>query len=122
YWYEAGLSIYLKSAPGRGKTDTISRGPDIIGKKLGKNLGLVVINGPLLTPGDAVGYLVPKHEGSRAESIYTDPFWFKTPQGRRLDEYDGGIIFVDEMDKTDTDVKKVIGEAALSGRLGPHRL
>jgi hypothetical protein len=31
-------------------------------------------------------------------------------------------VFVDEIDKADVDVKKVIGEAALSGRLGPHKL
>ena len=82
-----------------------------------------MINGPLLTPAASIGYLIPKHlDKGRAESIYTDPFWFRTDEGKRLDEYDGGIIFVDEADKMDSDVKKVIGEAALSGRLGPHRL
>jgi hypothetical protein len=47
---------------------------------------------------------------------------FRTKDGKRLDEFDGGLVIVDEADKMDTDVKKVIGEAALSGRLGPHTL
>jgi hypothetical protein len=122
-WYEEMASIYLKSAPGMGKTTTILEAPRVLSKATGKNIGCVVIQGPLLTPGDAIGYLMPKHcEDGRIESAYSEPFWFKTYQGKRLSEFDGGIVFVDEMDKADTDVKKVLGECALSGRLGPHRL
>lgn len=126
-YYLSGKSIYLKSAPGRGKTSVLASAPSKIGAATGKNLGLVIINGPLLTPADSVGYLVPRKvvgaDGvERMESVYTDPFWFRTKEGKRLSEYDGGIIVVDEADKMDVDVKKVIGEAALSGRLGPHQL
>lgn len=127
YWYQAGKCVNLKSAPGRGKTTVLSEAPRILSQKFGKNFGLVIINGPLLTPADSIGYLVPKRvtdaDGTeRVESLYTDPFWFRTREGKRLNEYDGGIIVVDEADKMDVDVKKVIGEAALSGRLGPHLL
>jgi hypothetical protein len=122
-WYEARKSIYLTSPPGIGKTDTILSAPAILSAKFQKNIGAVVINGPLLTPGDAVGYLMPKHtEDGRIESQYSEPFWFKLFNGKRLADFDGGIIFVDEEDKCDTDVKKVIGECKLSGRLGPHVL
>lgn len=131
FWYAAKKSVYLKSAPGRGKTSVLSEAPKILSARLNKNIGLVIINGPLLTPADSIGYLVPKKTDtvtpdgnhiSHMESLYTDPFWFRTKEGKRLDEYDGGIIVVDEADKMDVDVKKVIGEAALSGRLGPHVL
>lgn len=131
YWYLAGKCVYLKSPPGRGKTSVLSSAPALLSKATGKNIGLVIINGPLLTPADSIGYLVPKRASSvdaegvtheHMESVYTDPFWFRTDEGKRLDEYDGGIIVVDEADKMDLDVKKVIGEAALSGRLGPHKL
>lgn len=129
-WYKEAISgrpnacrcIYLKSAPGRGKTETLASAPALIGAALNVNLGLVIINGPLLNPPDSVGYLVPKHGEGYAESIFTSPFWWRTVEGKRLEEYDGGIIVVDEADKMDVDVKKVIGEAALSGRLGPHIL
>jgi len=125
-WYMARKCVYLKSAPGRGKTSVMSTAPAILSAATGKNIGLVIINGPLLTPADAIGYLIPKKvevDGVlHMESVYTDPFWFRTREGKRLDEYDGGVIVVDEADKMDVDVKKVIGEAALSGRLGPHVL
>lgn len=122
-WYAARKCIFLKSAPGRGKTTVLAGAPAMLSQRLGLNIGLVLINGPLLTPADSIGYLVPKHmEDGRTESVYTDPFWFRTREGKRLDEYDGGIIVVDEADKMDGDVKKVIGEAALTGRLGPHKL
>lgn len=127
YWYAAKKCVYLKSAPGRGKTTVLSEAPRLLGNMFGKSFGLVIINGPLLTPADSVGYLIPRKvtgvDGvEHMESVYTDPFWFRTREGKRLDEYDGGIIVVDEADKMDLDVKKVIGEAALSGRLGPHVL
>lgn len=126
-FYASGKSMYLKSAPGRGKTTTIIASIPRIAEAMNKTMGLVVINGPLLTPADAVGYLVPVTKTlddgtARVESQYTDPFWWRTEDGRRLEEYDGGIIFVDEADKMDVDVKKVIGEMALSGRCGPHVL
>lgn len=121
--YASGKCLYLKSAPGRGKTTTVIDARAKIAEATGKNIGIVVINGPLLTPADAVGYLVPKHhDDGRVESVYTDPFWWRTSEGNRLEDYDGGIIFVDEADKMDVDVKKVIGEMALSGRCGPHEL
>jgi hypothetical protein len=127
-WYLGRRSVYLKSPPGTGKTSTMTAASAILSHKLGKNIGHVVINGALLNPPDSIGYLIPKHMPpdangiSRAESVYTDPFYFRTREGKRLEEYDGGIIIVDEIDKADVDVKKIIGEAALSGRLGPHQL
>ena len=122
-FYKSGKCVYLKSGPGRGKTTTILAAVPHIASQTGKNLGVVVISGPLLTPADAVGYLVPnKTADGRVESQYTDPFWWRTEEGKRLEEYDGGIVFIDEMDKADVDVKKVIGEMALSGRCGPHIL
>lgn len=122
-YYQTGVCVYLKSAPGRGKTTTIVDSVPRIAAATGKRLGFVLINGPLLTPADAVGYLVPvKKEDGRVESKYTEPFWWRTSEGNRLNDYDGGIIFVDEADKMDVDVKKVIGEMALSGRCGPHVL
>ena len=114
--------MYLTSPPGRGKTTTIIRAPEIIGKATGKKLGVVIINGGLLTPMDAIGFGLPKHYENHSEMVFSDPFFFRTADGKRLQDFDGGIIFVDEADKMDTDVKKCIGEAALSGRLGPHRI
>lgn len=120
--YATGKCIYLKSAPGRGKTTTIIDAVDVISRATDKKLGLVIVSGPLLNPQDSIGFGLPKHTEEYAEMIFSRPFWWRTREGKRLEEYDGGIIFVDEADKMDVDIKKCIGEAALSKRLGPHDL
>lgn len=124
--YQSGKSVYLRSRPGRGKTTVIEELPAIIGQALGKNIGIVTVSGPNLTPGDTIGFGVPKHSEHNghpvSEMVFTLPFFWRTLEGKMLDEYDGGIIFVDEADKMDVDIKKVMGEMALSGRCGSHRL
>lgn len=121
-WYKSGVSVHLSSAPGRGKSTIIEAAPTIIGKKLGLSFGVVVINAAMLTPMHVLGFGVPKHGDGHSQMVFTDPFFWTTSEGKRLDQYDGGIIFIDEADKADVDVKKVLGEGRLTGRFGPHRL
>lgn len=120
--YQSGKCFYFRSAPGRGKSTTIEAIPAMLSDKLGGNYGLAVVNAPNLTPGDTIGFGVPKHEGGISEMVFTLPFFFRTSEGKLLSEYDGGIVFVDEIDKADPDIKKCIGEMALSGRCGSHVL
>ena len=121
--YQSGKSVYLRSGPGRGKTTTIEAAVPQIARDLGLDLGIVTVSGPNLQPGDTVGFGVPKHNSDgTSDMVFTRPFFWKTDAGRYLEEYQGGIIFVDEADKMDVDLKKVMGEMALSGRCGPHRL
>jgi MoxR-like ATPase len=120
--YQSGKCFYFTSPPGRGKTTTVQACVPIIANDLGIKLGFVVINAPLLTPSDVIGFGLPKHHEKYSEMVFSDPFFWRTTEGKRLEEYDGGIIFVDEADKADIDVKKVIGEMSLSGRCGPHQL
>jgi MoxR-like ATPase len=141
-WFESGDCYVLEGPPGIGKTDTIALAPEIIKKKTNKHLGLVIVNGGNLSPGDTVGFGIPKHERvsyqegprtgeatDRSIMVFTNPFFWKTDKssidegGKYLEDYpDGGIIFIDEFDKADVDIKKVLGEGAHSGRFGPHRL
>jgi hypothetical protein len=121
-WYDARISVHLRSSPGRGKTTTMLRFPEIVGKHTGKNLGISIVNGAMLTPMDVLGYGLPKHFPTHSEMIFSEPFFCRTTEGKRMEEYDGGLLFVDEEDKADVDVKKVLGEGAESGRFGPHKL
>ncbi len=122
--YRSGRSVNLRGPIGRGKTETMCSLPARFAQMWGKRYGIVVVSGPLLNPPDAVGYLMPEHREEKGKSVlhssFTKPFWYTLADGTTIDQYDGGIILVDEADKMDPDVKKVIGEAALSGRLGPH--
>lgn len=120
--YVDGSCLYFRSPPGRGKTTTIESLPPILSSALGKNIGLSLVSGPNLQPGDTVGFGIPKHGDKHSQMVFTLPFFWTTSEGKLLEEYDGGIIFVDEADKMDVDIKKVMGEMALSGRCGPHRL
>lgn len=122
HYYTEGKCAYLRSPPGYGKTTTIV---DIIPKLsqiTGKNLGISIVSGPNLQPGDTVGFGIPKHHEHYSEMVFTLPFFMRSEEGKLLTEYDGGILFIDEADKMDVDIKKVVGEGALSGRFGPHRL
>jgi len=123
-WYASGKCIYLKSAPGRGKTETVTSVPKLLEKRFsGKRFGLVVINGGCFTLTNATGYLWPEErEGEGRYSQFTRPDWWITSEGYPLESYDGGIIFIDEWDKMDIESKKITGEAALSGRLASHKL
>jgi len=121
-WFRSGKCVYLRGPIGRGKTTVIQSAAKRLNEALKGTYGIVTVSGPLLNPPDAVGYLMPEKRGEWLMSLFTQPFWFITDENRHISEYDGGIVLVDEADKMDTDVKKVIGEAALSGRLGPHRL
>jgi len=122
-WYESGLCIHLQSAPGRGKSTTIEAVPDLLASRYpDKAFGIVIINGGSLTIADATGYLVPVTRDGSSYSEFTRPFWWMTGENKPLEAYDGGIVFVDEEDKLDVDVKKILGEGALSGRLGSHRI
>jgi hypothetical protein len=120
--YKSGVSIYLRGGVGQGKTTSIEASVPRIAQDLGKTIGFNTISGPNLTPGDTIGFGIPKHYDDISEMIFTQPFFTRTPEGKRLEQYDGGILFIDEADKMDIDVKKVVGEMALSGRCGPHKL
>jgi hypothetical protein len=122
-YYKTGNCITLRSKPGRGKTTVIEGAPAVISRALGKNIGFSYISAPVLTPADAIGYLIPsKDKEGNAASFFTRPFWWYTAEGKPLEQYDGGVVMVDEEDKADPDVKKIIGEMGLTGRCGPHML
>lgn len=121
-YYSQGKCAYLRSPPGYGKTSTIVGLVPRLSQITGKNLGIAIVSGPNLQPGDTVGFGIPKHSEHHSEMVFTLPFFMRSDEGKFLWEYDGGILFIDEADKMDVDIKKVVGEGALSGRFGPHRL
>jgi hypothetical protein len=87
------------------------------------------INGANFTLMTAMGFMVPhEDEKQRTVSKFSLPYWYYTldDHGKRtkqtLDEFDGGILLIDEADKLGMDEKKIVGEAALSKVLGDHSL
>lgn len=127
-WYENGLSFHLAGPPGIGKTSIVHQSIGRLKDRVSKDIGLIVVNGASLTLPDVIGYGIPNTFTNSAgdedvEMRFSRPFFSITADNSRWDEYDGGLLFIDEYDKiSDLDVKKIIAEAKLSGRLGPHWL
>ena len=119
---EGGPSYYFESAPGRGKTSLFKLFPKLMRKLDPKGkYGLVIINGANFTLMTALGFMVwETNDKGQTVAKFTLPYWWTTTEGRPIDEYDGVIILVDEADKLGQDEKKIVGEAALSKRLGNH--
>lgn len=119
---EGGPSYYIESAPGRGKTSLFKLFPKLMRRLDPKGkYGIVVINGANFTLMTAMGFMVWE-TNAKGQTIakFTLPYWWFTTEGKPIDEYDGIIILVDEADKLGMDEKKIVGEAALSKRLGNH--
>lgn len=128
-WYRAacenpslGMSVHAEGPVGMGKTQGMCSLPPTVGKEMNQNVGLVIINGTTLNDIDINGFGLPKHYENHSEMIFSKPFYWRSTEGKLLEEYDGGIIFVDEYDKLPPECKKALTEGKLSGRIGPHTL
>ena len=121
-WYKARSALYLRSAPGIGKTSVIVDSVPAMSRQFGMRLGMVELNGGDMNVADTVGYLMPRDRDGVFTSEFSLPFWWFTKEGKALTEYDGGVIFFDELDKAPLDVKKIAGALMWNGRCGPHTL
>lgn len=125
-----GPSYYLEGNPGTAKTSAFMQFPKLM-KRIdpGAKFAMGYINGGNFTLMTAMGFMVwDKDDKGRTLSEFALPYWYYVvdDRGKRakqtLDEFDGGILLVDEYDKLGMDEKKIVGEAALSKILGNHAL
>lgn len=121
-WYEAGVAVCLEGAPGLGKTSVVMDVPRMLSQRFGGRYGVSVVNGANLEVEFTMGFMVPVHKEHHSETRFSRPWFWETDEGEPLEAYDGGILFVDEADKPPVEVKKILGEACLSGKIGAHRL
>ena len=121
-WYRARSPIYMRSPPGVGKTTIIDESIPVLSRMFNQNLGMVALNGGDMNVADTIGYLMPRDRDGVFTSEFSLPFWWFTDEGKALTEYDGGVVFFDELDKAPIDVKKIAGALMWNGRCGPHRL
>jgi hypothetical protein len=120
---DGGPSYYFTSDPGRGKTSVIRKFKTMM-KRIDpeRKYGIALINGANFTLMTCMGFMIPEKDAKGVTtSVFTRPYWFyDIEDNKSLDEYDGGLVFVDEYDKMGVDEKKIVGEAALTKRLGNH--
>lgn len=125
---------YITGPVGWGKTDTVKQFPFRMQQIVPDgNYCIVILNGATLNFGTMGGYLQfgEDYKGKPTSRFSYPWWWFETwaivggklvKTNRGIDEYDGGIIFIDEADKMDQDVRKTTGEAALSQTWFSHLL
>lgn len=131
---EGGAVPYITGPVGWGKTDTVKQFPFRM-QQVDPNGSycIVILNGATLNYGTMGGYLQfgEPYKGKPTSRFSYPWWWFETwavvngklvKTGKGIDEFDGGIIFIDEADKMDQDVRKTSGEAALSKNWFSHGL
>lgn len=129
-YFDSNLTPELIGPPGVGKSETIENMVNIMSKETGKPWGFATFFIATSTPVHAMGYMVPAHteigpEGNKRKVIraeYTMPSWMFTREGHYLNDFENGILFLDEWDKGDADTKKALAPLILSNQVGPHRL
>lgn len=129
-YFTSGVTPELIGPPGVGKSDTIKhvhkRMQEITRKPWGFSTFMIATS----TPVHAMGYMVPEKvevgKGERKRQVlranYTMPAWMFTDDGDYLNDFENGILFLDEWDKGDADTKKALAPLILSNRVGPHVL
>lgn len=130
---DCGITTHLSSPPGRGKSDFVEELVQKLSKRDGFEWGLAKAFLGTYTPSDLLGYMVPTRlknaDGTDyLASTFTVPPWMITtptpeyPQGRHINTYKRGIVFLDEFSQAEGDVKKAAAPLKLSGEIGPHKL
>lgn len=123
---DAGISVQLSSAPGRGKSDFVRDLVNELSKRDGFEWGFSTMFLATQTPPDLIGY---QFKGERdwggqkvAVTEPTVPLWQITTSGKPTWAYKRGILFLDEYGQGEADVKRASAELLLNKQLGPHVL
>jgi len=119
---DSGVSIELVSAPGRGKSEFVRDTIAALSKRDGKQWGFATCFLATMTPSDLMGYMVPGMRDGVKVSEFTMPPWMLTVDGKRVDQFERGILFLDEFGQGEADVKRASAELLLNRQLGPWKL
>ena len=120
---DTGVSVELISAPGRGKSEFVH---DLIATntaRTGTRWGFATLFLATMTPSDLLGYMVPGIDAKgRKVSEFTMPPWMRTVDGGNVEDFERGILFLDEFGQGEADVKRASAELLLNRQLGPWAL
>lgn len=131
HYLDARVTVQLVSSPGLGKSETVENSVIEFSKADGEEWGLCTLMAAALTPPDVLGYLVPGKRkmavaGPNGQTVYeeipvsefTMPPWMMSNDGRPMNSFKRGIIFLDEWDKVDPDTKRALAQVLLRGEAG----
>lgn len=111
-FYENHLgTLVLRSQPGIGKTEQVREAVRQIAA--GQPFGFIEEHLASRSEVDLRGYLIPDGDAAR----YTKPdFWHV------IEQYENGILFLDELFQCSAEMQKVIAPLLLEGRIGSMQL
>lgn len=120
----AGVSIELRSAPGRGKSQWVYEEMLGIMREMypDETIGFSEMFLATQTPPDLIGLPFKGDLTFEGKSMTitdpTAPAWFITDEGKPVTAYKHGILFLDEYGQGQADVKAASAELLLRKRLG----
>lgn len=118
----SGQSLKLCSDPGRGKSEYSESVPKMMSKLLGKPFGYQTVTMATASPNTLNGFTVPvEHEG-RLVSRSTLPEWMQTFNDGFCDQFEHGLLVLEEWGQGEGDTKRAGAELVLNHRIGRHRL
>jgi hypothetical protein len=125
---DAGISLEVKSPPGRGKSEFFE---ELI-KKLSLRDGFQWGYAPMFlatqTPPDLIGYQFKgerpwgKNGAPIAVTEPTLPLWMMTHDGKPLWAFKRGLVVLEEYGQGESDVKRASAQLLLKGEIGPWRV
>lgn len=126
YFFDAGISVELRSSPGQGKSEGIAQSIDELSARDGFQWGFATMFLATQTPPDLIGYQFKGEREWDGKTVsVTDPtlpMWMVTTEGKPVWSYKRGVLLLDEYGQGEADVKRASAELLLNGRIGPWQL
>jgi hypothetical protein len=135
---DSGISLELRSPPGRGKSEFVADTIDVMSARDANPdapdkgvWGFTSLFLATQTPPDLLGYMFKgsmdytDHSGMKHTISITDPTmppWMVTSCGKPVQHFKRGILFLDEFGQGQQDVKAAAAELLLNKRLGKWEL
>jgi hypothetical protein len=134
-YIRAGICLEIRGNSGIGKTDMIRQFVwDMNSKLVGGTWGIGSHFFATYTPSDVTGYLMPREitvvnaDGTttvQTISVWSTPAWARADKGQKfemLNDFDNGVLAMEEYDKAGLEVKKAAAPVQLYGGIGDFML
>lgn len=122
----SGVSVELVSSPGLGKSEFVEQIRSDMEKATNQKWGFAKMFLATQTPPDLIGYQFKGERdfgaGAVAVTEPTLPLWMMTTDGKPVQAYERGILFLDEYGQGEADVKRASAELLLNKQIGPWKL
>jgi DNA helicase HerA-like ATPase len=124
---EAGNSVILSSASGRGKSMFVKKLIQYLRKRDGEGVwGYQTCFLATMTPPDMIGYQfkgIGEFDGRKfTKTDASIPLWAVSDEGKPYWAYKRYFVFFDEFGQGDSECKRPCAEVMLNGELGPWKL